>query len=397
MSSLPVKSGSVSFPAFPFSAFLPMKHFSFVLFPALFVFIFSLSSCNNSIDDGSSVQTVASKGGIIAFYPPNGLGDNSYVDSFCSGVQKAAVKNNLLVYDICPKNWEDAKKLVDDYIPACYKLAKEHKLPVIFIFGDEGYLSYFSSCLADKPGTASFLLFDSKETNLPAVNTVYMPLYGVSYLAGVAAKNLPSKKENARILAMIANDTSQSVKDALNGFIAGKGAEWNKKVYDYNFAEWSQADSDEFDRLNFAVVSLKNAKDTSGYYSADVSYALALFAQKINPFDIFFPVCGGSVHGLLRYNREKGSDSFYTIGMDSDLSVYTSQVPFSVVKHVDSVIQKCIEQWLSEKLPHHQEFTLADGYTELVISKSYKDRLSAAVQEARQTAIESEREYEKNK
>ena len=71
------------------------------------------------------------------------------------------------------------------------------------------------------------------------MNTVYMPLYGVSYLAGVAAKNLPSKKENARILAMIANDTSQSVKDALNGFIAGKGAEWNKKVYDYNFVEWS--------------------------------------------------------------------------------------------------------------------------------------------------------------
>ena len=379
-----------------------MKNFfRFTFFATFFtIFSFSLFSCKNESDDENpSVESVASKGGLIAFYPPNGLGDNSYVDSFCSGVQKAAIKNNLLVYDICPKNWDEAKGLVDEYIPRCYELTKTYKLPVFFLFGDEGYLEFFSPYLSEKPDTISYMLFESKETEFPAVNTAYMPLYGASYLAGLASKTLLAGRENARILAILANESTQSVKDALKGFIAGSESEsaWNEKVYDYNFTEWSDSDSTGFKELDFVAISLSNDHDKDGFDSADLSYALALFAQKLNPFDLYFPVCGGSVHGLLRYNREKGEKSFYTVGMDSDLSVYTKQVPFSVVKHIDRAVQKCIEQWLSGKLPHHQEFDLANGYTELIISKSYKDKLSAVVQGALARAIEKEREYEENK
>lgn len=379
-----------------------MKNFfRFTFFATFFtIFSFSLFSCKNESDDENpSVESVASKGGLIAFYPPNGLGDNSYVDSFCSGVQKAAIKNNLLVYDICPKNWDEAKGLVDEYIPRCYELTKTYKLPVFFLFGDEGYLEFFSPYLSEKPDTISYMLFESKETEFPAVNTAYMPVYGTSYLAGLASKTLLAGRENARILAILANESTQSVKDALKGFIAGSESEsaWNEKVYDYNFTEWSDSDSTGFKELDFVAISLSNDHDKDGFDSADLSYALALFAQKLNPFDLYFPVCGGSVHGLLRYNREKGEKSFYTVGMDSDLSVYTKQVPFSVVKHIDRAVQKCIEQWLSGKLPHHQEFDLANGYTELIISKSYKDKLSAVVQGALARAIEKEREYEENK
>ncbi|MBQ7538656.1 MAG: hypothetical protein IJT42_06795 [Treponema sp.] len=379
-----------------------MKNFfRFTFFATFFtIFSFSLFSCKNESDDENpSVESVASKGGLIAFYPPNGLGDASYVDSFCSGVQKAALKNNLLVYDICPKNWDEAKDLVDEYISRCYELTKTYNLPVFFLFGDEGYLEFFSPYLIEKPDTISYMLFESKETEFPAVNTAYMPLYGASYLAGLASKTLLEGRENARILAILANGSTQSVKDALKGFIAGSDSEsaWNEKVYDYNFTEWSDSDSTGFEELNFVAVSLNNEHDKDGFDSADLSYALALFAQKLNPFDLYFPVCGGSVHGLLRYNREKGEKSFYTVGMDSDLSVYTKQVPFSVVKHIDRAVQKCIEQWLSGKLPHHQEFDLANGYTGLVISEKYKEKLSAAVQGALARAIEKEREYEENK
>ncbi len=377
-----------------------MKNFfRFTFFATFFtIFSFSLFSCKNeSDDDNPSVESVASKGGLIAFYPPNGLGDASYVDSFCSGVQKAALKNNLLVYDICPKNWDEAKGLVDEYIPRCYELTKTYKLPVFFLFGDEGYLEFFSPYLSEKPDTISYMLFESKETEFPAVNTAYMPLYGASYLAGLASKTLLAGRENARILAILANGSTQSVKDALKGFIAGSESAWNEKVYDYNFTECSDSVSTEFAGLDFAAISLNNDHDKDGFDSADLSYALALFAQELNPFDLYFPVCGGSVHGLLRYNREKGEKSFYTVGMDSDLSVYTKQVPFSVVKHIDRAVQKCIEQWLSGKLPHHQEFDLANGYTELVISKKYTEKLSASVQGALARAIEKEREYEENK
>ena len=91
--------------------------------------------------------------------------------------------------------------------------------------------------------------------------------------------------------------------------------------------------------------------------------------------------------------------------MDSDLSIYSSQVPFSVVQQVERVIQECVGQWMKGSIPHHQDFTLEGGYTGLVISKSYKEKLSAEVQEAvqidlekfTQTAIEREKEYEENK
>lgn len=382
-----------------FILFLPMKNFfRFAVFTAFItIFSFCAVSCKTNSDDESSSGSVSFKGGLVAFYSPNGLGDNAYVDSFCSGVQKSAIKNTLWAYDVCPLSWDEAKTLVDDYIPRCYELAKNDTTPMLFVFADAGYLTYISKYTAQKPDTISFLVFDSKETSDNAVHTVNIPLYGASYLAGLASKSLLSEVENPRVLSLIANDSSQTVMDSLKGFIAGYEAGWNGTVYDYNFTEWSDEKGQEFSALNFAVLELENEMDKSGYDSANLAYALALFAEKLNPFDLYFPVCGGSVQELLRYNREKREKSFYTIGMDSDLSSYTKQVPFSVIKHVDRAIETCVEEWLKDQLSHHHDFTLADGYSELVISKGYTKKLSDVVQNATQTAIEKETEYEKNK
>ena len=361
--------------------------------------LFAASCKSDSDETADSVESVVSTGGIIAFYSPGGLGDNSYVDAICYGVHATALKNNLAVYDISPADWNEAKTLVDEYIPLCYNLAKDNAMPVLFLFADAGYADYLSAHTAAKPATLSFLLFDAKTESADTVlNTAYLSTYGVNYLAGVASKALLSETENPRVLSLLANETSPSVQDAVAGFVQGYGAAWDKKTYGYEFLAWSDAEGEAFKAANFAAIRLSNDTDASGYNSASLAYGLAIFAQKETPFDLYFPVCGGSVHGLLRYNREKGTDSFYTVGMDTDLSVYTAQVPFSVIKHVDYALQTCVEQWKKHTLPHHQVLSLADGYTELVISKklsaSLSEKVSAAVQEARATAIAKESEYE---
>ncbi len=358
---------------------------------------FSLFTASCKSDPSENSDETVYKGGIVAFYPPNGLGDNSAVDAFCSGIQKTGIQKSLWVYDVCPTNWTDAKKLLDDYIPRCFNLSKEQGTSILIVLADPGYLSYLSGFTATKPEKVSFLLFDAKkESEDAALNTVYVPLYGASYLAGVAAKALLAEKEDSHVLSLLANSDSAVINDALQGFIAGYGADWDKQIYGSDFTEWSDEKASAFSKLSFAALELKNDLDTSGFDSAEFAYALALFAEKWNPFDLYFPLCGGSIQGLLRYNREKRANSFYTVGMDSDLSVYTQQVPFSVVKHIDRVIQKCVEQWMGGTFPHHQTFTLADGYTELVISKKYTEKLSDLVQNATQTAIEKERIYEEN-
>ena len=375
-----------------------MKNFfRFSLFAALCaIFSVLVLSCKNESDDEPASDAASYEAGIIVFYPPDGLGDNSYVDSFCFGVQKSALKHNLAVYDICPDDWEDAKSFVDDFVQVYYEFAEEDDTPMLFVFADAGYLAYITPYLASKPDTISFLQFDAKESEYGALHTVYMPLYGASYLAGAAAKELLSEKQNPRVLNLLANDSSEPLKDALNGFASGYGARWNGTVYSAS-AEWTAEESEQFNAQDFAALSLSNANDESGYDSAELAYALVLGTELLNLYDLYFPVCGGSVHGLLRYNREKGADSFYTVGMDTDLSVYTAQVPFSVVKHMDRAIETCVGKWLSGSLPHHQNLTLADGYTGLVISKPYAETLSALMQDATQTAIEKEREYEENK
>ena len=110
---------------------------------------------------------------------------------------------------------------------------------------------------------------------------------------------------------------------------------------------------------------------------------------------LILPYCGKAVHGLLLYNRENPA-SFYTIGTDVDMQFYSERVPFSIVKHIDKVIEKCVDQSLEGTLPKHQSFGLKEGYTELVISRRYEPDLAKIIEKAHQTAIEKEEAYEKN-
>ena len=98
--------------------------------------------------------------------------------------------------------------------------------------------------------------------------------------------------------------------------------------------------------------------------------------------------------GFIRYNRDFPG-RFYTVGVETDMSIYTSDVPFSCVEHIDRVLVACITDWKNNQLEYHRNFGLEGGWTELVVSDKYKHLLESLSQEIHQQALEKEVSYDK--
>lgn len=81
--------------------------------------------------------------------------------------------------------------------------------------------------------------------------------------------------------------------------------------------------------------------------------------------------------------------------MDTDRQAYSMDVPFSVVTHIDLVIENCVSKWYNSALPQHQSFGLSENYTEIILSDFYEDKLEEKLKEVHQSAIEKELEHEK--
>ena len=382
--------------------------------------IFSFISCTGDADSSESGTSKISEKLVIVFHLPNGLGDNSYMDILAYGIHKAAVENNLLVYDVTPDSMGEVAIENMQKVFASYREiigAEENAdVSVLFIFANEGYLDLlrlkeeFGEYLSSAENPFTYLLFESEEipvdsasldeeNDLSVLSTVYMPLYGASYLAGKASKELLSSKTNPRVITLLANDYMRPQVDGMMGFSAGYGRPYDGTtdlIYNYYDAEKQEVEA--IKTLDFIVETINSQAengDIYGFNSQDTAYLLA-YNNDFNPFDLYFPICGGSIHGLLRYNRERGKKSFYTVGMDSDMSGYTSQVPFSVVRHVDKAAELCIKQWLKDgKIPHFQRLGLEEGYTELVVSGGY-EKLSETVANNLSEAIEMEKKFYEN-
>ena len=383
----------------------------------LILLFFSFLSCSEDAVSSESGSPKISEKLVIVFHLPDGLGDNSYTDILTYGIHKAAIDNNLLVYDVIPDNMENDAINKMQKVFASYREiigAEENaEISVLFIFANEEYLGLlrlkdkFGEILSSTENPFTYLLLESMEitpdsylldedSDLSVVSSVYVPIYGASYLAGKATKELLSSKTNPRVITLLANDYMESLNDGLQGFAQGYGK--SDDTYIFNYYDTERQEASAITQLDFLVETINNQAaggDIHGFNSQDIAYKIA-YNDNFNHFDLYFPICGGSIHGLLRYNREWGKDSFYTVGMDSDMSMYSSQVPFSVVRHVDKAAKLCIKQWVADgKIPHFQRLGLEEGYTELVISKGY-EKLSQTVKENLSDAIRMENEFYEN-
>ena len=345
------------------------------LFAAV-ILVFSLSCSNDDeVEIPSADSTQKKERTIIACYGPNALGDLTYGDSISLALNKTAVKHGLTFIEYMPsdrdKADECAKKLISE--------TEVSDSDILYVFCDSSYRTVLEelSALIDK-NNKQILLIDSREVDASQnIHTVCFSFYGMAYEAGVLANELIPDSGYVGIL--IGDQTNSFLQDAVTAFKEG--------LRNYSGAIVEQP-------LNEFIGS-----DTGAGYNSELLLYGAYTAFK-NFAEIFvpkmiLPLCGGSIHGIFRFNRDWGEDSPYTIGIDRDMSAYTNRVPYSLVKHFDKGLERCVQQWINGSLPHHQRLGLAQGFTELVISPGYQEKLQKELDDIHKTAIEREEAYEK--
>ena len=325
------------------------------------VLIGILSSCskedNTPIDNNSIPSPI-----VTVFFSPNGLGDRGYNDNIAHGVNRSQETHGYRLNRICPTSLQEAERYMDAWLSALDNTTR--RLLVLASEDYEAMVVRYADRIPDDDVNRVYL-FESRSTDLPAY-TFYLPFYGVCYQAGYLASLLPSM-ESAAVLC--ANNYARPIIDGRDAFAAGYNENCNYPL-DYIYL----SDSDE------------------GYALADSTYRLSYTLHQL--YDFVFPLAGGSVQGLLRYNREYPT-SFYTAGVDVDISDYSTLVPYSAVKHIDKAVEQTINLWIEEiETPRQQRLDMEAGFTELVIAEHYRSLLEVAEKESRANAIIKEKAYE---
>ncbi len=329
--------------------------------------LFSASCSSGASDDSSDYD-------IIALYAPEAIGDLSYGDAISLALHKAANATDITLLEFVPQDWEKAKTQAENLLEQKQSANAE----VLYVFCDGMYKKTLEDLAAKiEQNNKQVLLIDSRETNASQnIHTVCFSFYGIAYEAGRLATKLIQKTDKVDI---IIGDTSNSLlQDAIKGFTAGLG----KRTGEISLNE------------------IGNLMESSGYNQAASLYWYYTIEQasktdsSTNTAKLILPLCGGSIHGIFRYNRDYGEKSAYTIGMDTDMSPYTNRVPYSTVKHFDRALAQCLQQWIDGSLPHHQLLGLKAGFTETVLAPAYRERLQGELEDIHNDAIEKETAYE---
>ncbi|MBQ8712696.1 MAG: hypothetical protein IJ551_07770 [Prevotella sp.] len=318
---------------------------------------------------------------VTVIYDPNALGDKGYNDLICQGVEMAAHKYGLRTMQLSPATVDEGLA----YLQMMFQVmaTTQDTIRRLFIVAAASYDDYLRkniSRLESNPYTD--LLYFETETPLEGKgSTFYMPYYGAMYEAG----NI-TPVEATDVLLVGANPLVKTVTDAMQGYTDGFLA--------------SLIVTDGQPEKNLVTAWLSD-KVSGGFTVADTT-AIQLLTNRQWQSDrhLLVPICGGSASNFRRLIELFGFYDFVGI----DCVAVSAHCNFSVVKHVDRAVLRCIEQWLSsEGMPKHQTFGLADGYTGVEVHpytddsrRRFASFLSDDLQQRiHQEAIRKEAEYGK--
>lgn len=378
-----------------------MKLYRIILIICLSAFFSNIFiSCSNDAESEDDGKSPASSRSIIALYPPRSLGDNSYYDDISYTLHLCAIKNNAAIADIVSGDLSEAEENLKEVLES--KTGGD----TLILCADSLYLPFLEKYEQSAFEERQILVIGSREVENSAISTAFFPDYGVNMLAGVAARSLSPFGKETKCLCLLANDKNTQLLDGLKGFVQGFGASWNEKIYDLLDLLFDIEAVEEYIKTASLMAVVFDYNEEEGAYSGinhqvmGYGYTSLMQDSKENyGFNFYYPLYGTSTRGIGNYIKESKDSSFLFAGMNDNRSVSSEYIPFYVVKHIDKVVSLCVSQWISDKkIPHYQEFGLAAGYTELVINEDNGgwniEQLKNAVAEAKETAIQKEREYE---
>ena len=324
---------------------------------------FCLYSCSD-IDKGMDLFKYDTE--VIAVFTPRGVGNQTRDGLIYKGIIKATDSLNLAFRPIFPLTYEEGAMTIAQLSANNQPGRKRLIISTCSEYSDHLRILADEGRIMDSDSTKLLVLDGDLEH--PDIYTAHVPLYGLMYKAGYVASTM-SDVNNVGIY--IANNKYRYLREGMDGFI--DGFTLNKE--------------DKFDVVDFSTF---NEDNTEGFQRSSYAYVEAEECEGL--YDMILPLCGETIMGFLRYNREFPG-RFYTVGVETDMSVFSPDVPFSCIEHLDKVMVSCITDWAEDRLARHRTFGMDEGWVELIISENHKN-LQAPAEEIHVQAIEMEDSYE---
>lgn len=307
---------------------------------------------------------------VIAVFAPQGIGDQSSAGQMYKGLTQIADDLNISFRPVFPLTFEEGAEMIARLAGADQKGHKR-----LIISTDPGYSEYLqetaSQGLIVNTDLTKLLIFDG-DFKHKDVYVAHVSYYGMMYKAGYVAGKM-NDVENVRIY--IANDNYRYIREGRDGFIDG----------------FSLSKVSEVDVVDYSTI---NDNDTEGFMMRNIAYMSDAHECSKDNIDMILPICGETIMGFLRYNRENPG-KFYTVGVGSEMSIYSTDVPFSCVEHLDRIVSECVMNWMDNRLEHYRKFGMYEGWVELVVSEQHKALLAPLSEEIHQQATEKEEHYAK--
>jgi len=292
---------------------------------------------------------------VNVIFPPEGLGDRSFVDEVYEGVEVAVQEISFEVDYIIPETIESGGL----WLANCIQSADD---PSLIIVGGNQYTDAVNALKGNFNGH-KILLLEGIGEEYNGLASVFYHTWASSYIAGYLSAQL---KEHCRA-ASICGFNAPFLTQYVDGFEAG--------VTDAGGTAGSR----------FYI-----ADDFSGFEMPDSAYTLT--AQLTDDFELFYGLATGSNFGIINALRDCAVQK-YAIGINSDQSwMGYHVVTGSVVNQFGGVILDYIRQFQNLQFQSGSYYlSLEGGYTEFVVNPLL---LSQGPDEALiSRAIQKEKEY----
>lgn len=280
---------------------------------------------------------------IILFVSTGGTGDNGYNDLIVDGAASFAVSHDLDFYLVSSKSVEEASAQYEALLEF-YRQYADRRVLVVLASSEYEAMVRASSV----PGEACrVLLLESAGEEMPdRVASARINRYGAGYLVGAMVSGQP-----AEIILAMSGDPI--LEEAAAGFEAGFAAHSDGQSVRRHYL------SDGYEGFHMQVEARRLTTSLMDYHTQQEEYCT------------FLPLAGGSNLGV--YNAFSGFiHAQQVVGMDTDCNGQNDYIPFSMLIHIDRLVQHCLTQWHDgQEMPAVDSFGLQSDYVELVFSDSW--------------------------
>lgn len=296
---------------------------------------------------------------------PDGVGDQGYNDLILSGLQQASLKYGFTLAFHITEVKEQAEDIYHRWLNTQLDDSCDRSL---FIFAGSEYEYMLEGLqLSDDP-RKDVLMFETDRA-VEGIYTFHVGFYAASYIAG-ATSVLDTGGEAQRALVIAANPHDRNVMRAVDGYRDGYLAAGGDGCDVYYLS----------DSLN------------GGYRMQEEAYRYCI--EQMGDYMFYFSVAGASNKGVYRFSRENME---FVVGIDDDMSHFSSMIPMSVVKHMDMAIVDVIGDILTNKsIPYHQKFTYPSGYEDIVFAPGVTADWFLDISDIRSRIVEIEQRYEES-